>query len=105
MYHRDEAKELRAMIFVEGPEKLLIVVADMCQMLFTGLQHLCLLPVKNRVHRCHALICGSVFSVGHDQVAQRQDQGIRASLVVGTIALECLFPPLMDETVSYHVLR
>ena len=33
------------MIFVERPEKLLIVVANMSEMLFTGLQHLGLLDI------------------------------------------------------------
>src|SRR6266851_5825889 len=38
VHHREQAKELRAMLFVERPEKLLVVVSHMCQMLFAGLQ-------------------------------------------------------------------
>src|SRR6266700_5916152 len=56
LHHREETEELCTMIFVEGPEKLLIVIAHVGQVFFTRLQDLALLAANDRIHRRQALI-------------------------------------------------
>ena len=47
LHHRKETEELRTMIFVEGLEKLLIVIAHVGQVFFTRLQDLALLAAND----------------------------------------------------------
>ncbi len=90
------------MVFVEGPEKLLIVVACVGQVLLTGLQDVCRLPVNDRIHGRHAFVCCPIFSVGDHQVTKGGDERIGASLMIRTILFQRIFPFLLY---GKHVLN
>jgi hypothetical protein len=96
VHHREHAKELRPMLFVERPEKLLVVVSHTCQMLFTGLPHLGRLVSNNGIHRRYTLISRPLFSVRNYQVTQRPNQGISPGLVVSAIAFQGL-PQIREQ--------
>src|SRR5207248_8441375 len=59
---REQAKKLRAMAFVEGPEKRLVIVAHVRQVFLTVLEDLRRPVTNDRFHGCQALLGGTFFA-------------------------------------------
>ena len=89
------------MTFVEGPEKLLSIVADMGLVLFTVLEDLGRLVPNDRLHGCDALLGVAFFAICFDQIAQREYECIGTSLVLDPVTFERVFPFLVDREYAF----